>query len=409
MLNLGFLSDNSAQALASVAVDVTKLQGYVQGAVDSQMAELAQKHGVNLQNIGEIGVGIDFSQNVLRNPLQNEFPLLNWLLTTGLSNTLRDAHNGEGLVIHRDPTTNEWMLVSPQSVGTLPPTDTTGDCCWVPFELMKCGSEVPLKMLCLRDCEPIMDSLVHKYVQKGKPNDLINYFLRKGESIASARERMAKLSMAFLTAKNVILGTTTTGTSVLKPFHGLLEVMEDASVIRILGSNPLSAFDSLACRLAVLDGGNYRIAVHPLTYMGLQKLVQPGKFGQLPDNWQKSASGQLTFMGYSFIIDKTMPVDMTTGTGEAWVMDGNVVGAFLATTLQPGENFVRNTFVENNVPAQGCATECTIYYNLGTVVSTNPNHLAVITDIPLSANCTGDALFGLEGLISPDTLVPYTR
>ena len=94
-----------------------------------------------------------------------------------------------------------------------------------------------------------MDSLVNE-TRKIKANDMVCYFQREGETIKEAQKRMDLISMAYFTAINVILGTMATGTATLKPFHGLLEVMEDKAVIKIVGTNVLSAFDSVALRLA---------------------------------------------------------------------------------------------------------------------------------------------------------------
>ena len=354
-------------------------------------------------NIGDVGISVDFSQNTLRNPMQNNHPLLAWLMNTTMSTMARNSRNRGLSSIHKDEN-GDWQLMLPFSVYTLPPTDTQGACCWVPFDIAKCGGLVPLHMLCLKDCENIMDSLINMN-RVGGGTDLIGQFLRQGETVQAARRRMARMSMSFFTARNVILGVSNAGTDVLKPFHGLLEVMEDVSVVKILGTDPLAAFDSLYCRLQVLGAGNYAIAVHPLTYQGIAAMVQPGRFDRLPDGWTRSGD-TIRFRGIQFIQDKAVPVDLTGGVGEAWILDGETTGMYLATDLSPTDNFVRHGFASTDDPAQGCASECDFYYNLGAAFNNNPNRLAVITDIPLSANCLGTSLQGLDGLITPNTLVP---
>lgn len=355
-------------------------------------------------NIGDIGIATDFSKNMLRNPVQDRHPLVVWLLNTAMSARMRNA-NRQGLAqIHKDADTNDWVLLMPYTVGTLPPEDTSNACCWVPLDIAKCGGKVPLKLLCLKDCDSIFDYLVNESRYAGS-NDLVGYFLRQGESVKDARKRMARMSMSFFTAYNIILGTSTAGTGILKPFHGLLEVMENAAVIKISGTNILGAFDSLYCRLQVLTGGNYVIAVHPLTYQGIDSAVVPGRFNSLPSGWSRNGS-ELRFHDMRFIQDKTIPVDLTAGTGEAWLLDGDTTGVYMATDLAPTDRFIRHGFTSTDDPSKGCASECQFYYNFGAVFNNNPNRLAMITDIPLSANCIGNALQGLDGLVKPDTLVP---
>jgi len=357
-----------------------------------------------LSNIGSIGAAPDFSNNVLRNPMQDANPLAVWLLNTAMSNQIRSTANRGLAPIRKNEVTGKWEILMPYTVGTLPPADTQGACCWVPLDIDVCSGKAPINMLCLKDCEDIIDSLVNQSRRAGG-NDLIGFWQREGETVKAAKERMAKTTFAFLTALTLILGVSDTETGAVKPFHGLLEVMENPAVIEIAGANILGAFDALQCRLQVLGGGNFIIAVHPLTYMGIDSVVQPGKFDRLPSGWTRSGN-ELRFHGIRFIQDKAVPVDITTGLGEAWLIDGDTTGAYLATGLVVGDNFKREGFAHNDVPGQGCASECTYYYNLGSVFNNNSNKLARIVDIPLSSACLGNALQGLDNLVQPDTIVP---
>lgn len=360
---------------------------------------------MQLQNVGDVGQAIDYSNNQLANPLQNESPLATWLRSTALSQRMRTGSRINSQVF-KNPNTGNWEFVLPWEVFTFPQTDTTGECCWVPLEIAKCSDTAPLHLLCLKDCECIMDRLINENRVAGS-NDLTGYFLRPGEKIREARRRMARLSMAFFTQRNMILGVSTAETPTLKPFHGLLEVMEDPAVIAIEGMNVLGAFASALCRMMILGGGNWAIAVHPLTYMGIASMITPGRFNTLPNGWT-NVNGVIRFNGIPFIQDKLVPVDIANGTGEAWIMDGNYVGVYLATDLMPSDRFIRSRFDANNNPDECCGEDCDYYYNLGTVFGTNPNRLMVINDIPLSAACTGTALQGLDGLITPNTIVPRT-
>lgn len=375
--------------------------------VQFDIAQL-ESHATDLatlsSNIGEIGMGIDYSNNNLANELQNRFPLVDWLLRTSATRRAMAERNNGSMNIHR--ANGELNYVAPWTVGTLPPEDTTGECCWIPFDLTKCGSEVPLKLLCLKDCDKILDNLVFGQKRFGS-NDLVGEFARVGQTVKEARTEMARLSMAWFTARNIILGTTTTATATLKPFHGLLEVVEDASVVKVLGSNILAAFDMLGCRISQLGDGEYVFAVHPLVYESIKREVVVDRFGRYPEGWSRDGD-EVRFSGIGFIRDKLVPIDMSAGTGDVWMLDGMHVGALMGTSLRPGADFIREDFNTDTV-ANGCAQECTYYYNYGTVFGSDSNHLAVITNVPVSANCLGEAMTGLDLIIQPNTLVPIQQ
>lgn len=380
----------SRNSLDANAVDVNALSEFV----------------TNLSsNIGGVGIAPDYSNNQLRNPVTDPFPLVTWLRQTALSAQIRNGASRGLAAIHQDADGN-WVLMLPYTVGTKEPTATPNACCWVPLDIAKCGDEVPIRMLCLKDCDNILPNLINAGRRAGS-NDLIGYFMRPGESVRQARRRMARTSMAYFTARNMILGLTTAETGFLKPFHGLLEVMEDVTVPHFLGTDILATFARLGCRLSILGGSNYIFAANPIMINTIAEAVQPGQFNTLPTGWTKSADGSVSFMGIRFLADKSIPVDLENGTGEIWLLNGNFVGAYMGTDLTVTNNdFIREGFTSTDDPNNGCASECTYYYNYGTVFKTNPNYLAVIQDVPISANCAGEALVGIDHLITPDTLVP---
>ncbi|MHC5215200.1 hypothetical protein ACYSNR_00925 [Enterococcus sp. LJL128] len=366
-------------------------------AVDSEQV-------LQLAEIGKIGIAPDFSQNRSKFPIQDQYALVTWLMSTPMTRMVMNTVNSGNLVTRRDPVTNDHNIVLPYTWGTSLPIDTAGECCWLPLGLEKCAAEAPMKLLCLRQCKEILDGLMEEIV-KFKATDMINYFMRKGESIEQAKKRMAHESMRFFTARNIILGTTTTATATLKPFHGLLEILSDASVLAINGADILSAFFSLGCRLTALGGSNYVIAVHPITHRSIAKAIVPGRFGNLPDGWTKNGN-EIRYNNIPFIQDKIVPYDQTNAKGDAWVLDGDTLGGMMLTDLAVTDpKFQRNSFAVVG-PDEGCAVECDYLYNAGTTFSVDTNRLAVITDIPLDANCLGDTLQGLDGLLVPETLVP---
>ncbi len=361
---------------------------------------------IQLHNIGDVGLGRDFSDNSLQSPIQVGDPLVNWLLNTPLSTTLKNASKRMSEVFMQD-SKGKWNILLPQSVYTMPPEDTSGLCCWTPFEIAHCGSMADIDLLCLQDCSPILDKFINKDRRAGS-NDLTNYFLQQGESVWDARLRMNRLSMQFFTEHNLILGLPGVGTKVLKPFNGLLSVLENPAVMQVSGVDVISGFKDVKCRYSVLGGmQGFVYAVDPLTYDAISEQVQPGKFNTLPDGWTKTGN-TLSYNGVPFIQSKKVPKDLTAGTGEAWVMHASAVGAYLGTDLQPGVDYIREGYTFTNDPGAGCASDCINYYNYGTVAGTNPNLMMIIKDIPLSPNCLGGTLQGLDGLITPETLVPQT-
>lgn len=359
----------------------------------------------NFNNIGEIGINVvDYSNNTPANEFQTNFPLVSWLLNTPVSRQAQSAHD-RGQLRPFKGQDGLFHVMTPVKYGTTSPVDTTGECCWVPFDLTKCMGEVPIHMLCLKDCYPVLQNLIYDK-NRFQPNDMINYFQREGETYTQARERMARMSMAFFTAHNIILGTSQTETPVLKPFHGLMEIMEGADVIKIVGSNVIAAFDEIACRLSVLGTGNYAFAMHPVVYEGLKIAIQPGQNGLLPLGWSKDANGDVRFMGHPIIVDKDVTFDPDAGTGDIWMLEGGSLGAIMGTGLEPSERFTRETQSVTTNREEGCMTECKYYYNYGTVFAIDTNKLAVITDVPIASNCFGEGMNGLDFLMKPETIVP---
>ena len=250
--------------------NIEDLTSFSRAYIDYEKARQNLAAKASKSNVGTVGIGTDYSDNSPANPFQNVFPLVSWLMNTPASRKMQGAMNRGAWSVTKK-SDGKFYIQLPFTYGTTEPKSTQGECCWVPLDLAKCGSNAPLALLCLKSCEPIMDNLVNE-TRKIKANDMVCYFQREGETIKEAQKRMDLISMAYFTAINVILGTMTTGTATLKPFHGLLEVMEDKAVIKIVGTNVLSAFDSVGLRLAALGDGDYKFACHPLVLEGIKSV-----------------------------------------------------------------------------------------------------------------------------------------
>lgn len=341
----------------------------------------------------------DFS---LRNELQNRYPLATWLSGSAFSRVMRQRSTNPQLFHHgTGEGAAQWVMEVPGTVWTLEPSNAGTDCCWTIPDFAKCSTEVPLNFVCLKDCDNIFDAMVYERLRIDSRIDLEG-FARAGETLEQVEDRIRHLWMAFYTFHTVILGTSATSDNIVKPFHGLLEVLQNDAVISISGANILSAFDSIGCRLAVLGGSDWVFAINPLLYRSLEEAVRPDEYNRLPDGWSRGNDGRLRFMGIGFIDDKLVPVDLENMTGDIWLIDGESTGLFLAYNVG-NEKEIRNDFTEQT-KEEGCAQLCTYLYNYGAVANNNANRVMVISGVPVSSACTEIA--DLASLINPVTLVP---
>lgn len=336
----------------------------------------------------------------LRNALQDRYPLAVWLMETRFSNILRDMESDPQRFHKGGEDNKQWVMDVPGTVYTLAPANSGDDCCWTIPDFAKCAGSVPMSFVCLKDCDNIFDSLVYDKLRINAKAAL-ERFAREGETINQVENRIRHLWMAFYTMHTAILGTMQTSDNIVKPFHGLLEVLQNDAVISISGANILAAFDSIACRLAVLGGDDWVFAVNPLIYRSIKAVIKRDERGEYPDGWSVDANGRLRFEGIGFIDDKLVPVDMEAMTGDIWLIDGSATGLYLAYDL--GREAERDTFTEET-KANGCGSECHFLYNFGTVANNNANRVMVISGVPVSSACTEIA--DLAELINPTTLVP---
>lgn len=347
--------------------------------------------------------------------LQDRFPVVNWLMDTvpsreirdladsrryrdGLSDKIHKATVGEGAEAQ-----TKYVLETPRSIWSTEMPSTENECCWLPPDFAKCGGQAPLNLLCLKDCGNIEDDLMGDLLRINEKM-AVSPIANPGDTFNEVRRRIDRLSMIYYSAHNIVHGLDNTYTATLKPFHGLLAVLENPAVAHYKGTNVLAAFAQLGCRLDLI-GGRQVIAVNPIIYSSIMAAIIPDQNGNLPAGWTKSGD-TITFHGRRFLQDKLIPVDVENGTGEAWVLDEETVGLFLATDIAPreGTRFVRYSGI-NNVETPNCGEECMYLYNMGTVWGSDANKLAVITDIPVSSACAG-TMSRFAGLIQPTTLVP---
>lgn len=336
-----------------------------------------------------------------RSDIVNRFPLVTYLLTTTLANDVRSRmYDAKRCGMDKD-SNGKWQIKVPGLIWSEPQTSSAEECCFVPFEFDKCAATAPVNLLCLKDCDDILDEFIQNRMRSGAVEGLSS----ERESEKTVRDRIARLSFAFYQAYNVIYGhdeTFVTSGVPLKPFHGLAEIMDNAAVVAIPGGDIYSAFKSVGCRTSIL-GGEYVIAVNPIIMRSIESVIQPNQFGTYPAGWSM-VNGQLRYMGMRFLEDRMVPVDMAEGTGEAWVLNGEAVGLYLADNLFATEEFTRRTHNVETL-ANGCASECVYYYNYGAAFNNNASKLMKIVDIPISGSCAL-GVADLTHIISPNTIVP---
>lgn len=340
----------------------------------------------------------------LKSALQTRFPVVDRLLRTPMSAQMRSLSE-KGLVAFHKETIDEvskWVMEIPNQVWSTEPTDTSNECCWIPPEFDKCGSVAPLNLLCIKQCENIEDVLMDKIARFGRTENIPGV-ANEGETIAEAKRRWLRYAMAFFTARNILLGTDGNYTPTLKPFHGVLSLIENPAVAHIDGTNILMAFEQLGCRLDIVDGRQW-FACNPVIYDAVASAVYPDENNRYPEGWAK-VGDRLTYKGREFVLDKAMPVDTEAGTGEIWMLDDDTTGGWMATDLAPTNEFRRVSGADYGDASKACGAECEYLYNMGTTFAKDANKIAVITDVPVKAACV-DAIADLAGLVSPTTLIP---
>lgn len=375
---------------------------------DMRLMNLGETRGVTPQEMMKLSTNfIDIISDceglddfTVRNALEDRYPLVAWLLNTPFARLLR-SRSTDPQKFHRSADENvEWEMEVPGTIWTLEPSNEGTDCCWTMPDFAKCSSVVPMYMLCLKDCDKIFDQMIMERLRINERTDLAG-IARSGDTLDEVNHRLRIMWFAFYLAHTAIHGTSTTSDNITKPFHGLLEVLQNDAVISISGANVLAAFASMGCRLDVLGGSDYIFATNPLIYRSLLNVIVADDAGRYPAGWTRSGD-TIRFHGIGFLQDKLVPVDMAAGTGDIWLLSGDAVGLFFGYNLNSPYT-IRNDFTEQTLE-NGCGQVCTYLYNFGTVASNNANRLMIVSDVPISSACTEIA--DLAALINPTTLIP---
>lgn len=376
------------------------LNNYIPARLGESAVDVANLSTNYIDIISDCG-GIDGYEP--KNILQDRFPLATWLLNTSFARYLRQRSTDlENFTRSDNPDVIRDMRI-PGTVWTLEPQNNAEECCWTMPDFEKCASDIPLFGVCLKDCDNIFEDLFYRRLRI-RDRQALDGIARTGDSLKEVNRRLMRLWMAFYTAHTLVLGTSDTSDNITKPFHGLVEVLENDAVIKLYGSNILGAFASLGCRLDVLGSRGYVFVCNPIIYNAIKAVVVADRNGNYPEGWSRNGD-TVTFHGIGFIQDSMVPVDMMNSTGEVWMLAGDSVGGFLATNLMPESDFIIEDDFTELPKVDGCARLCTYMYNFGGVANNDARRLAVITDVPFNSNCA-DSIGDLGGIIQPTTLIP---
>lgn len=357
-------------------------------------------------NFIDIASGCDCSLDgaQLATQMALRFPMVDWALSTAAARTARNASTGaDGRLnlnfFHKD-SNGKWMMKIPTTVWTLPQSSPDTECCWEKFDFDKCCGEVPLNLLCLKDCDPMADILMYDALRVTRDKTLPG-IANTGDRLSTVERRWADLSFAFYLNYTSSLGMDDTYTDILKPFHGLLSVMNNPAIMTIAATSILSAFTALDCYLAAAEvTGDYAMFAHPLIVRTVEAAIRPNQLGEYPAGWSKEG-GVLRFNGIRFYGDKTVPFDVQTGTGEIWLLEGGSTGIFLLRDLY--NPYRKESGVDTSV--DNCGVECRYLYNMGTAFNSNTDKLVKITNVQVDTACMG-VIGGVESLLRPTTLIP---
>lgn len=319
-------------------------------------------------SLGEVGMGDELVNDLLKRIDNSSFGLL------------KQAQNGDYII-----ETLTWGTVAPDFSK-----DNADACCFTEkFTLTATGEATPVRYLCFKDCETRLDRIMKDKI-KFKQGDLINTFQRLGMSYEEAEAFMAWYTFAFIVQRHIVQGMLNFQGDGLRPFAGVAEVMSHPAVTPIdAGGSVIGAFRQVACYLDVLDrpSSNYKIYVHPLTYRGIKSEIVEGKDGKLPQDWSRSANGDLTFKGIPFGVSYHLPFDNEqTMTGEAYVIDRSRMEALTEYPLFVPQNSIHTTRTEDpSVP--GCEVICDKYENFGLVHTSSHVSHVLVANIPLDSTC----------------------
>lgn len=336
--------------------------------------------------------------------LMTRHPLYDWLYNTELSRRMRQEIADRGLqcILVKDDQ-GQFELKVPGLFWTLDPETSDEDCCFPPMDFAKCAGRVPVDRLCVKECDSIDDINLGRLMRQERSYGEV---ARRGETYNETKRRISRLSMAFYTVRNLILGQKGVTAPGLRSFHGLFDVMNNPAIFPTPGGNLLATFQTLACRIRAFGGdfSGYAAAVNPVIHQTILSLIKRDQYGNYPEGWTRDGDS-LAFYGMRIIPDRFVPFNMTTNKGEVWILASDAVGMWLATDLLVGDDFIKTNGFQEESLADGCGSQCWYYYNYGTVFNNDSRRLMRIVDVPASAYCTGSIGY-LGAIINPTTLIP---
>lgn len=289
--------------------------------------------------------------------------------------------------------TSSYDIILGKTIWTELPEDIGTACCHTKPDVNGCLTIATPGRLCLRDC---YDDMTEHWMRMLRQN----YSLFGGSSTKAEYEAELRAWFVFFQARDIMYGQKDVTGGNVPAFPGVLDVINQ-STIAFSGADIIGAFEQLECRFSLL-GGNYVFGAHTLTIKALKDAVNRG--GQLYKNFSMDGD-TLQFMGYPIIVDNLVPIDVTAGTGQLWFADLNVAGVFMEYNLTDTEILETDSYTDSTTG--DCFEHCVMLRNYGFAFTKDANKVGRIIDIPLSGACLGEnTLYGLGGLMNPETLIP---
>lgn len=411
-------------------------------ATDGTITVLNVAQGIDAQNIFNPGLlghdDLAIFTRIIRSDRAFEA-----LLNTEMSRMLR-AMRDAGAISYEDDK-GAIKLTNIPKLSLSPMTAKPDECCVTPGDLQVCKNGALLKSLCLEKCENGQESMMHDLTKAAPTKNNLVYQaylqLLKDSGVAQKTyptiEEFEQLSLIaqfillnILTFLNGMLSVERNG-NIIRRFSGVAEIYANPDVYTVEGgSDLLSAFKEVACRMNVIGRGRFNKGfwlADSIAYSAIEAQVQPKTDGRYPAGWavvQRTVTegnntyveNEYQFQGVRIIKSDLMYIDETDFAGNMYYIP-ETMGVFSAVPLDMPASFIQQEWEKAHSPfihwdegktaAPDCWQSCVSLNNTGGVVATESNDLISITGI--NSGCEAKVFKGLEGLINVNSLAPYIK
>jgi len=290
-----------------------------------------------------------------------------------------------------DCTTGDGYIVIGKEAYTTLPEDTGGACCYRPSLEMEAKQYLakPAR-ICMERCytEDELDTLKDRKVLPIDANPLAltgtNWYERDIQEFSN-------LATMFL-ERTVALGQKDISAPLLRPFPGLLDVINKESTITLDGSNLLSTIKTIDCTDSFVQGD----------WLVLGNAIGIKAFNQAMATFSEKA-GYTPGFKYQTQEFKSAIFSLESMTTELWILDLNKVGLILdgAPTFNLNELTARETYSDSDP----CYQVCVQFKRRGFVFSTGLNSVFRVQNVGVGVDCAS-VIGRFAPLANQFTLIP---